>query len=323
MDLALDITLLVLNSTNTVIHFVGFYLLATLHKNDENDNIQRIFIMNLSITEAFNNLLILLATIPDFLSLTDDTAEIISIANVYVSIFMDYILYLNFYLTLFYITADRLACSLLNVRYPLYCSARKAKYLVVGTWTFGILLTIILSFLFKYYPSNAVTTVFVFSIDGDDSPFISYSHQVCNIGFTIFAVLTYSLIFRLYARSQRRRSTSGTVQLRSAFSVFVKSRFFIPILLVFTFIVFLITPNMVYLHYFINDTEVPYTLDTICWISFAISDFSDGIIYIFLQKNVRNLLWKKLKCGNARQIVRQNIGRRDGRSNMAVISTSV
>ena len=139
MDLALDIPLIVMNTTNTVLHFVGFYLLATLHKNDENDNMQRIFIMNLSITEAFNNLLILITTIPDFLSVSDDTAEVISIANVYVAIFMDYILYLNFYLTLFYLTADRLACSLLNMRYPLYCSARKGKYLVfsdVNFWYF-------------------------------------------------------------------------------------------------------------------------------------------------------------------------------------------
>ena len=62
MDFALDITLLVLNSANTVLHSVGFYLLSTLHKNDKN-NIQRLFLLNLSITEAFNNILILIINI--------------------------------------------------------------------------------------------------------------------------------------------------------------------------------------------------------------------------------------------------------------------
>ena len=47
-----------------------------------------------------------------------------------------------FHLTMLFFAIDRLIHAVLSLRYPIYWSVRKTKYLFIILWTFGMLATI-------------------------------------------------------------------------------------------------------------------------------------------------------------------------------------
>ena len=60
---AYDVWLIIMNTINMFMHSLGFSLLWSL-KRKESD-VQRIYLLNLSVTEFLKNLFVLLTTIPD------------------------------------------------------------------------------------------------------------------------------------------------------------------------------------------------------------------------------------------------------------------
>lgn len=124
------------------------------------------------------------------------------------------------------------------------------------------------------------------------------------------ATITSSLIedeTKVYCSKQldnRRQSTGPSSSTNSDVTVstftyrcssFRKSVYFIPTLLISTFLVFMVTPDLIYLFVgVIGDSQSPILL-TACWISYAVSALSDAWIYLFMQRDVREALKKKLK----------------------------
>ena len=50
-----------------------------------------------------------------------------------------------YYVVMLFFTADRLVHAILCLRYPVYWSIRKTKYLLMITWAFGVLSSIVVS----------------------------------------------------------------------------------------------------------------------------------------------------------------------------------
>lgn len=297
---ALEITLIVLNLSNVVLHSIGFFLMVHLHlKNSK--SIQRVFLIGLSMTEVLSNSLVFVLTFPWLLPYTEEMDDTMSLVSVYLSIVYDYLVDFTFYMTMAYVTIDRLVCSLLNIKYPIYCRPKKAVFLMAGTWGFGIIVTITLSFVYRFYPNKRITRFFVYSEEGDDSEFVVAANQTFSCVFILIAVFSYAVIFRKFVNAQRRRTMQQEAHRRSVFQIFRHSGFFIPVLLVVTWILFNFIPNTVFLHYIVHEMEMAESLETGLWILFAIADLSDGTIYIFLQKDVRTLLLRKFCCYSSSQ----------------------
>ena len=99
-------------------------------------------------------------------------------------------------------------------------------------------------------------------------------------------------MFLEYKRSRERRrvETPSSAAAMYSFALLKQTKFYIPMLLVGTFIVFMVVPDMVMLFYGILGETISETLTVSCSISYTISSIADGVIYIFLQPAVMSLL---------------------------------
>ena len=287
----LDILLLVLNISNVFLHLLGFRLLLRLKKR----KVQDIYLLNLSITEVLKNSIIFLTTIPDTISLSANISNVIDEIHIYLGIFYDYGIMFTYYSVLFYVTLDRYLGAKLNIKYPIYWDVSKAKSLLLVTWLTAAFICITLTIFSKVNDFSKEANIFVY-INDTEAPFVTYSKPTIGISFTVFAITIYSIMFQKYVRSQilRKYSRAYKSSHESIFTIFRKSRFFIPVLLIASFIVFTVTPDLIFTYYQLCHNEISYTLDVACYNLFAISDLIDGIIYILLHKRVRRLLVRSI-----------------------------
>lgn len=286
--LVVDIVLLIINIANAILHILGCYLLLTLVLR-KRATVQMIFILNLSISEAFGNMCAITTALPYFIqSLRFLSADTRRQMQLYMIIVFQYLVDINYYLSMYYITADRLISTAFCMKYPSLCTVRKAVILVVSTWLLGVSVTLTFALLYTYHSESSLVALFV----SPDSSFILYAQQICSFLFVLFAVVSYSYIFHLYVKTQKRRATNSSV--RSTLTIFLNSSFFIPILLVLTWIFFNFVPNGIGLYYFLMNKAMGYELETTCYVLHGLSDSFDGIFYIFLLQNVRQCLWEKI-----------------------------
>ena len=98
--------------------------------------------------------------------------------------------------------------------------------------------------------------------------------------------------------SKTDRSSVRT-KIGNNYTRFKQSVYFVPSLLITTFLVFMVVPDLTYLFFGIVSNQRSPQLLAACFVSYAVSSLTDACIYIFLQRDVRQLLNKKLpllKC---------------------------
>merc|ERR1712150_25920 len=81
----------------------------------------------------------------------------------------------------------------------------------------------------------------------------------------------------------------------SAFQVFRKSNFYVAVLLITSFLMLMVIPDLVYLVVGFLKAEKSAGLTAYCYLSILLSYLVDGFIYIFLQNKVRRKLQKKMR----------------------------
>ena len=115
----------------------------------------------------------------------------------------------------------------------------------------------------------------------------------------VFTIIAYLSMFVKYVRSKRNFAQNNNT---SIFQIFIRSRFFIPVLLISTYLVFVIIPLIIayVMMYNINNVRERKRILTIIFqmntVLFPLSCTADVIIYIFLQQSVRQLLYEKMSC---------------------------
>lgn len=287
--IALYSTRLSLNICNVLLHGTGSYLLKCQYRLGRKSP-QKVFIINLSICELLMNLLETLRSIPRALEVSPKTKLLIDGVQNYVLITMFTGVSFIFYLDMFYITLDRLLSVLLNFRYKFYCTENRARNLMSATWCMGVLITICISLAHRF-------------VKYDWKPsFFTYVYPILEFTFILIAIATYLFIFKQYKDSCRKntriwRRKTGYNGKVTSIRLFQNSRFFVPLLLIATFIVFMVIPDLVYLFHGILCNNISESLLAACWISYSISNLADAWIYIFMQKSVLRLL--KIKLRNA------------------------
>ena len=286
MSVALRITLSVVNLITTIFHILGSYLLIYQYRNGL-QNSQQLFLINLAIAEGVTNLLQFLANpISDMISMSPKTALVIQECQYYIKTIRGYGFVTVYFLTMIYLTLDRLFDILLNIRYPLYWNENHTSKLLIVTWAISITTTITVSVLYHYTGSDFHKILDI------------YIYPTFDILFIIIAFLTYSFIFHKFkqTRVSPTQNTNGmsTSAGQNIFKVFQKSRFYIPVLLISTFIFFMAIPDLLNLFIVNINGNHDITLRITLKISWALSYLSDAIIYIWIKPSVRKLLIKKL-----------------------------
>ena len=278
---AVHVTLVVLNAFNLLSHFVGSYLLICLYKSGAK-TVQQTYLINLSLTEILASLIMLLEDGLHFIPFDNSILTEINRTEKYFYIVI-YVTFCVYYWDMILITADRLAATILHMKYPLYWDKGKAMNAVIGTWTVAIVTCIAVSIAYKFTKFNFKKI------------FTNYVHSIFIFSFMLFVVYTYSYIFHKYKQSRRRPSvyTQNNGRLQSVCGIFCNSKFYITILLVGTFILFMVVPNLIYLFCDLSRSYDTHTVKDIVKIFYQFSFLSDACVYIFMQPAVRATLLTK------------------------------
>ena len=286
MNIILSYILLSLNLVNVLLHMLGAYLLISMYPTCRR-SLQQIYLINLSISECLTNFLEVCRIISHLIPFKDNHLKIVNGIRYYTLIVSFTGISVVYYLVMIYLTLDRLMDIVLNIKYPVYWSEEKAKYLLITTWLFGLFSCVTVCICYQ-----------LFNFNWEDA-FFKYFYPPIEFAFIILALTTYGFIFHKYRKNRLdapgyldnctpRRRKNSTIQ------IFRKSRFYISVLLILTFLLFMIVPDITYLFLAIIYKSKSDILLTCCWISYAISNLADAYIYIFVQDEVRGKLWKML-----------------------------
>ena len=289
--------LMVLYITNIVLHSIGLYLLHCLRKSGDGD-VQLVYIMNLSTVELVISVLNLILNML-YMFPYHDTAALIRMkqTNEYLTIVIHTMLSFVFYMCMILITLDKMLEVWLNIRYSIYCNAMKAKYLMYFTWVIGFIIFVIIitTYLLLEFPYHK---------------FNVYCFLIFDFSFITIAVVSYSSIFYKYKETRMHPSgnRNNGQSRRSLLKIFLNSRFYISILLIASFILFMIVPDLIYVFVLIQNGLRKHAIGTafqdhihknaleqVVSLLYTISFLCDGTIYILMQTNVRRLLWRKLR----------------------------
>ena len=287
MNIGLLIVLSLLNVVTVMLHGLGCYLLISQYRFGLHTP-QQLYLINLAVSEGTTNFLQLLINY-EGKHLHNSTT--IHTWQHYVKTMRGYGFVTVYFLTMIYLTLDKLLDIYLNIKYHLYWNEYRTKNLIVTTWIVTL--------------SSAVTASIVYHFTGFDV------HETLDLNiypkfdvvFLIVAGTTYPLIFHKYKQSRapphliRLITQSSMEEAVETFKVFKQSRFYIPLLLTVSFTMFMVIPEFVNFSQVVSghkhcDDSVLMICLRILW---TMSYLVDAIIYIWIRTSVRKLLKRKLR----------------------------
>ena len=301
MALWLSITLLILNLANSILHGTGIYLLISLFPRSR-FKIQQRYLIHLSVSEFIFNMAELTKIVFGFVPWNSKKTQLkLDKAFHYLLIVQFTGVALVFYLVMIYLTLDRLMEIVLNIKYPIYWSEEKARLMLIITWIVAGFIAAAICLAHGLVHFNWEPYIYM------------YFFPVMGFVFLILAITTYTFIFKKYKVSRihpgpasvvvkrdtntalKHSSTTSPKRHRSSIYIFRRSKFFIPVLLISTFLIFMVGADLTLLFAtVVHKNKVSEELTSFVFISYAISNLCDACINIFLQKDVRRLLYKKL-----------------------------
>ena len=229
-------------------------------------------IMNLSVAEIL-------------MSLSDLTQNILSRHKLfpipstrikYLTITQSCLFVIPSFLIMTVLAVDRFLEIYLHLRYCNLINRKKLKILLFLCWCTGFVGAAIL------LPLAAV---------GKDSATIifKYPFPIIEGMFLMVAISSYSYIYNKF----KNRNNNEIKNKNSIKSKFRKRNFFAPTLIICTFIIFVLSPDIANLFlFYITDIGSSYHAN-IMLLCYVIGYILDAIIYIFLQERVRRKLIKK------------------------------
>ena len=209
------------------------------------------------------------------------------------------------------ITADRLAASLLKLRYNSVFTINRVKVAIIVTWL-APLLTIPSGFAVIFIRGGK------HSLKEAVDKFQAYFYPMVCLIFFLFTALSYTVIFVEYVKSGRR--STSTQQRKSIRLMFVESKFSVALIIVLVNMVFLAVPELIVFALRLKnggDWKLTPSKDGLgnCHsnVGFVLSfdlpnvcDTVDAFCYIFLYTPVRNVFTK-----TARRLFRINSQSKD------------
>ena len=266
---------------NAIIHSFGCYILISIYQNGS-QSANQLYIISLSGSEFITSLLVFIGMLIEYYS--DKKISF------YISTFYETGLVLIYYLNMFYITVDKLIEIFLNIRYAVYWNEQKAKILLKVTWLTGILFTLSMIFAFRF-------AKFDYHISC-----ANYFYPTIDFCFLAIAFLTYGFLFHKFKNTRNiptgNNINGQRVQQRSICQTFRQSKFYISVLLISSFILLKIIPDLIFMLYAKINSNIPKTLRMSCFILYSISSLADAWIYIILQQPVKRKFWKILRLNN-------------------------
>ena len=272
----LDITIFILT---ILIHSCGTYILVK-HKSLIARN-QRLYLISLSTSEillSLNHIVL-------------DSAYLLTPLKRWVAV-MEIVHYDALWLinltTIIVLTLDRFAEVFYNIKYDLYVTHRRTMQLVISLWILGTLTAVLFTVLYLIYAINYFDITY------------RYIYPILDTAVVLNALIVYTYIyFKIALHNKRirhinihRQDISLPHQLNTDQSN--KQKFFVPILIVISFVVFIYIPDVIHFAnmHILNEKKWFRRVSTFLY---SLNMLSDAAIYIFLQRNIRKFILKKLE----------------------------
>lgn len=273
--------------TNIILHGIGLCLLFTLYKRRGEKSYQRCYLLNLSLAELVQNIFRLTIHL---LLLYDADHRNRSLCQLicYFRYVTNTAVYYQCFASMFLLTGDRLLCILLGMRYTIIWNFKKTIYVIAMTWFFNGIISIGMC----VHMTVTMRTCKQLHACAFNKVVYLYVPTSLFVIFLAFTIFTYSVLFYKYVVSRRQFSmNSNENHRRTIKSAITNSKFFVSIMLISTFLLFMVIPASVATFYYIVAGTMPsmsyiYYLN----ISVLLSDTADGLIYVFLLPSVRKFL---------------------------------
>lgn len=271
-DVLLDNFVLVLLIIAVFLHVLGIYLLIAIRNRR---SIQDVIIMSFSITEIFMACFDVTENIMSrWCHKLDKNMNLVTITSC--SLFV-----IPNFLILIVLTLNRFFEVYLNIKYEIYFDKRKIRYMLMGCWGSGI----------------AVGCVLI--------PLRILDHQ---IGYIIFkymfpiiqgVVLLIAIPVYIYIYNRIKENHRSIPQPRIAGQspppAIKRKKFFLPFLIILSFFLFVVIPDITnLLLFYVYETGVHWHAQVL-YIFYTCGYTCDALLYIFLQKHLRERCKRELQ----------------------------
>ena len=256
---------------NIIIHSLGIHL---LRKTMTSVTSQKLLIFHISLTACLSNFIWLVNQGLLFTGYDETSAA--HAHNFGVELMLEGVLYM----LMMFMTVDRLCAVVLSLKYPQYWGVKRTKIMLLTIWVIGVSVLICFQILTYYYGV-------LYAVDA-----VIYMSVAASLLFVVVAIVTYIVIFWKFKKSRdAMRRLQGPQGSSQSSARLVKSKFYIPVLIIFTYLVFAAIPYIwsigLYIGKVASDSDAEITI-IILWVS---GYMCDGIIYIFFQRDVRKQLY--------------------------------
>ena len=262
------------SAINSILHSVCLILLCYVYCKKRIKKTQMVLLINLSAADCLGNLCNLIYAL---LRLYTKSEFIQCVYRI-----VEYPYTITFIAGLFLVTSDRLAASLLKLRYKSICTVSRAKKIVIIIWCLSVLglpSGFVIVFACKGYSAmkEAVDVAQAFVI-----PIMFFLAS-------LFIPSSYIIIFAQYVKSRRRSNSTN----QSIFRLFLNSRFSQAVILTAVQVILVAIPMFISFTMNVKHIQRGYQI-----LFFAVlpnlSGTLDPIIYVFLYAPVRQVLTNKI-----------------------------
>ena len=264
----IQIVLLTLDVINVLLHIFALYLLKVTYTGRRR-TVQHLFLINLSTTELFRNILYIVSDVFQMRG------------NMKAASFVYYVswtfAYSAYFFAMVVITGDRLAAVRLSVRYKVVWGKSKTFGLILLTWLLCAVTCV-------------CSMVVIWSSRKTPEQYASIPMSVANIGncvFLLFAIYSYVVIFMRFTNS--RRTSCGSRAKISRLQMFRQSKFHISLLIVTSFLLLTVVPCIVYFVVHASGHHLNIFGEYYIFISMTLSDTVDAIIYVLVSNPINNV----------------------------------
>ena len=276
---------IVITSLNVLLHSLGCFLLWKTYKWNQITT-QKLIVFHLSVAEGLFCLSILVFTaLGYFPNYGESWTYLRSIC---------FMMYFVIYFTMLFMTLDRLMAVVLSFKYQLYWRVGRTKKMLAIIWfvgfTLGVCTWIILNHT-SIDTSIVLLTAFI------------YCQLVTSILFVVIALSTYAIIFWTYRKSRNSLRSSGSSNENGQQTT--QLRFFIPVLIIFTYLIFNSVPLSIWTLTVSSSTSFNSFNSDWFAVLYDLGYMADALIYIFLQSKVRKQLFS---CCKRQEATEPSIG---------------
>ena len=251
------IVTIILSLFGIILHVFGIYCLRKVQRRNNN---QKIILTNLSIIEILSMIVSAIFRVLHFYKNEFYIGLTITLG-------FDTLLIFVFYLSMIFISFDRLLCSVLHIKYDYYITSKRVKRVIFCIWIIALLLSI---------PS-------IFSLIGCIN-IVCYHHMPFMLGavFIIVSISAYASIIFVILKGRKQFMNQAT----TGRSINLKM-YSVPCLIIATFIIFHEIPLLVFLNTINIKLNFLTLQPNIVYCSYIIGFIADAFIYIFIDEKVR------------------------------------